>query len=258
MSATRVPRCWIRSRSYYEVPIATLDFASLYPSIMQAYNPLLLDAMVSPQEAATLDPSMYTKKRQRAYLCQVGHEEGYPARPSSGSSCRQRKRAKKDMKNAPTEFEKSRAEWSSAGSEDFGQLCVRLSPAPMSGSLPCLPIASSVTSYGRQLLEKTKAFVEETRTPQANGYEHDAVVVYGDTDSVMVKFGTTDGGGDVPAGNRGGRQVLRDFPQPHPSGVREGVLPLPAHEQEALRRPHVDQHRQVRLHGYEGSRNGPA
>ena len=25
-------------KAYYEVPIATLDFASLYPSIMQAYN----------------------------------------------------------------------------------------------------------------------------------------------------------------------------------------------------------------------------
>jgi DNA polymerase delta subunit 1 len=57
------------------------------------------------------------------------------------------------------------------------------------GQLPCLPIASSVTSYGRYLLEKTKEFVEQKYTI-ANGYEHDAQVVYGDTDSVMVKFGT--------------------------------------------------------------------
>jgi DNA polymerase delta subunit 1 len=57
------------------------------------------------------------------------------------------------------------------------------------GQLPCVPIASSVTSYGRYLLETTKEYVEKNYTV-ANGYNYDAEVVYGDTDSVMVKFGT--------------------------------------------------------------------
>jgi DNA polymerase delta subunit 1 len=56
------------------------------------------------------------------------------------------------------------------------------------GQLPCLPIASSTTSYGRYLLERTKEYVETNYTI-ANGYKHDAQVIYGDTDSVMVKFG---------------------------------------------------------------------
>ena len=32
------------------------------------------------------------------------------------------------------------------------------------GQLPCVPIASSTTSYGRELLFKTKSFVEENYT----------------------------------------------------------------------------------------------
>lgn len=47
-------------KSYYEVPIATLDFASLYPSIMQAYN-LCYSTMVSQHEASKIDPSKYKR-----------------------------------------------------------------------------------------------------------------------------------------------------------------------------------------------------
>lgn len=61
------------------------------------------------------------------------------------------------------------------------------------GKLPCLAISSSVTSYGRQMIEKTKQEVEAEYCV-ANGHLHDAQVIYGDTDSVMVKFGP----GDLP------------------------------------------------------------
>ena len=47
------------------------------------------------------------------------------------------------------------------------------------GQLPCLQISSSVTLIGRQMIEKTKKLVEE---------KYGAEVIYGDTDSVMVKF----------------------------------------------------------------------
>jgi DNA polymerase delta subunit 1 len=59
------------------------------------------------------------------------------------------------------------------------------------GKLPCLAISSSVTAYGREMIEKTKQEVE-TEYSIANGREHDAEVIYGDTDSVMIRFGPKD------------------------------------------------------------------
>jgi DNA polymerase delta subunit 1 len=59
------------------------------------------------------------------------------------------------------------------------------------GKLPCLPISTSVTAYGRQMIMETKNEVE-SRYTKANGYPNDAEIIYGDTDSVMVKFGCDD------------------------------------------------------------------
>ena len=55
------------------------------------------------------------------------------------------------------------------------------------GKLCCLPISSSTTAYGRRMIEQTKSVVEQHYT-KANGYESNCVVIYGDTDSVMVNF----------------------------------------------------------------------
>jgi DNA polymerase delta subunit 1 len=81
------------------------------------------------------------------------------------------------------------------------------------GKLPCLEIASSTTSFGRQMIEKTKEEVEKKYTI-ANGYTFDAQVVYGDTDSVMVKFGTKDLAEAMKLGEEAAQFVSSKFVKP--------------------------------------------
>lgn len=45
-------------RGYYDVPIATLDFASLYPSIMMAHN-LCLSTLMSAEQRARFHPANF-------------------------------------------------------------------------------------------------------------------------------------------------------------------------------------------------------
>jgi DNA polymerase delta subunit 1 len=197
-------------KSYYEIPIATLDFASLYPSIMQAYN-LCYSTMLSPQEATKIDPSMYKRSENGHNFVHSNVKKGIlPIILEELLAAR--KRAKKDMKNAPTEFEKA--------VQNGRQLALKVSANSVYGftgagvgQLPCVPIASSVTSYGRFLLEKTKSYVEEHYT-QAHGYEHNAQVVYGDTDSVMVKFGTKTVEETFPLAIEAAKKCSDLFPNP--------------------------------------------
>lgn len=123
-----------------------------------------------------------------------------------------RKRAKKDMAAATDPMEKA--------VQNGRQLALKISANSVYGftgatvgQLPCVPIASSVTSYGRNLLEDTKTFVESTYTI-ANGYPHNAEVVYGDTDSVMVRFGYATVEETMPLAEKAAAEVSAIFPSP--------------------------------------------
>lgn len=197
-------------KNYYQVPIATLDFASLYPSIMQAYN-LCYSTLVNPRDVNRLDPKTYKKSENGHVFVTTETKKGILP-TILGELLSARKQAKKDMKNAPTEFERA--------VQNGRQLALKVSANSVYGftgatvgQLPCVPIASSVTSYGRFLLERTKEYVEENYTI-ANGYEHDAQVIYGDTDSVMVKFGTKDVHGTFPLALEAAEKCSKIFPNP--------------------------------------------
>lgn len=178
-------------RGYYDVPVATLDFASLYPSIMQAHNlcytTLLNKQMIENRnlvkdEDYIVTPNgdlFCTAKLRKGLLSQI-LEELLSAR----------KKAKRDLAVETDPFKKAIFNGRQLALKISANSVYGLTGATV-GKLPCLAIASSTTSYGRQMIEKTKQEVEQKYTI-ANGYTHDAEVIYGDTDSVMVKFGTTE------------------------------------------------------------------
>jgi DNA polymerase delta subunit 1 len=123
-----------------------------------------------------------------------------------------RKRAKKDMAAATDPNEKA--------VQNGRQLALKISANSVYGftganvgQLPCLQIASSVTSYGRNLLLATRSFVESKYTV-ANGYKYNAEVVYGDTDSVMVNFGAPTVEESMPLAKIAADEVSAIFPNP--------------------------------------------
>ncbi|EER42060.1 DNA polymerase delta catalytic subunit [Histoplasma capsulatum H143] len=178
-------------RDFYDVPIATLDFASLYPSIIQAHN-LCYTTLL---KKSTIDA--HQMKEGEDYIVTPNGDRFCTSKVRKGLLTQileellgARKRAKKELAVETDPFKKAVLNGRQLALKISANSVYGLTGATV-GKLPCLPIASSTTSYGRQMIEKTKEEVEAKYTI-ANGYSHDAKVVYGDTDSVMVKFGMKD------------------------------------------------------------------
>ncbi|ETN42155.1 uncharacterized protein HMPREF1541_04096 [Cyphellophora europaea CBS 101466] len=179
------------TRGYYDVPVATLDFASLYPSIMQAHN-LCYTTLLNKNSVEKLK-----LKKDEDYIVTPNGDLFCTAKVRKGllteileELLAARKRAKKELALETDSFKKAVLNGRQLALKISANSVYGLTGATV-GKLPCLAIASSTTSYGRQMIEKTKAEVE-ARYTIANGYSHDAQVIYGDTDSVMVKFGEKD------------------------------------------------------------------
>ena len=178
-------------RGYYEVPVATLDFASLYPSIIQAHNlcyTTLLNKRKIEQFGFVKDED-YIVTPNGDYFCTSKVRKGMLTQILE-ELLGARKRAKKELAVETDPFKKAVLNGRQLALKISANSVYGLTGATV-GKLPCLEIASSTTAYGRQMIERTKTEVEAKYTI-ANGYDHDAHVIYGDTDSVMVKFGTAE------------------------------------------------------------------
>lgn len=192
-------------KGFYKDPIATLDFASLYPSIMMAHN-LCYSTRISDGDAKSWDPEGKKTIRTPAgfYFVKAEYQRGLLPEILS-ELLEARSKAKKDMKDAKDTLLKNVL--------NGRQLALKISAnsvygftGAQVGQLPCLEISSSVTAFGRDMIEMTKKRVEE-KFPGS-------LVIYGDTDSVMVKFPTSSVEEAMKLGREAAQYVSTFFHKP--------------------------------------------
>ncbi|KAG3256569.1 DNA polymerase delta catalytic subunit isoform X1 [Ictidomys tridecemlineatus] len=199
-------------KGYYDVPIATLDFSSLYPSIMMAHN-LCYTTLLRPGAAQKLGltADQFIRTPTGDEFVKTSVRKGLlPQILENLLSARKRAKAELAQETDPLRRQVL----------DGRQLALKVSAnsvygftGAQVGKLPCLEISQSVTGFGRQMIEKTKQLVESKYTVE-NGYSSDAKVVYGDTDSVMCRFGVSSVAEAMALGREAANWVSGHFPPP--------------------------------------------
>ena len=195
---------------FYTEPIATLDFASLYPSIMIAHN-LCYTTLVRADDVNNFKPEDVFKSPNGETFVKKHIREGILPRILE-ELIAARKATKKEIKETNDESKKAVL--------DGRQLALKVSAnsvygftGAQVGQLPCIAISASVTSVGRSMIERTKNYVEQYYTQQ-NNYKYNADVVYGDTDSVMIKFGVSNLEEAMKLGKEASDLISKEFISP--------------------------------------------
>ncbi|GAB5364209.1 hypothetical protein AAMO2058_000949600 [Amorphochlora amoebiformis] len=174
--------------AYMERPVAGLDFASLYPSIMIAHNidytSIVLDDSYNHLPGVEYETISWIHSGKNHSYTFVQNQKGIL--PSLLEKLwKFRKQAKKDMRLAG-----SRGDNLQEAIYNGKQLAIKVSmnsiygfTGAVAGMLPCKPIAASVTTWGRVSIEKSKILAEKGWPDLPK-----ATVVYGDTDSIYTIF----------------------------------------------------------------------
>jgi DNA polymerase delta subunit 1 len=180
-------------RGFYAEPIATLDFSSLYPSIIIAQNLCYTTYLGPGTTAQVIDENVTTAPSGSRFVKENVKRGIMPVILIELIAAR--KRAKALMKTAPDELTKNVLNGRQLALKISCNSCYGFFAATF-GKLPLMEISSATTSFGREMILASKNKVE-ARYTVANGYMHDTKIVYGDTDSIMIKFGVTEA--DAPA-----------------------------------------------------------
>lgn len=165
---------------YNDLPVVTLDFASLYPSVMRSKN-LCFSSWVPP--GTTLPDYVETEtfelgNGKTACFVKASTHKGVLPRVLE-SLLQARKMTRSKLKQLPKGSDERNL-------LDGRQLAYKITCnscygfcGSNQGMYPLKAIAETTTCVGRAMIDSTKRIMEE---------QYDAQVIYGDTDSVMVVF----------------------------------------------------------------------
>lgn len=159
---------------FYDNFLVTLDFASLYPSILIKNN-LSHDTYLLPEEIQDrLQPLPLNVVGEDRF---VNHVEGVLAKMEK-QLLTLRRNVRKEMK---TITDKQRLQMMDARQLALKLVCNALYGFTANALNPfnCPAVGRSITMLGREMIEKTKQLVEKV---------FDSTVIYGDTDSVFILF----------------------------------------------------------------------
>lgn len=176
-------------KAYYDTPIVILDFSSLYPSIMQSCN-MCYTTLIEKSNIHKYDSSNYTTTPNGDSFMKESVKMGILPIILT-RFLEERKKVKNQMKKFDAR-ELNPSETSTRAVLDGRQLAIKISANSIYGftgatvgKLPCIEISGGVTAWGRDMIDFTKKIVEE-RYPKTDKFG-EADVIYGDTDSVMIK-----------------------------------------------------------------------
>lgn len=184
---------------FYQDPVSTLDFESLYPSIIIHFNlcPSVYVIGAVDGRGAAGSPLVIESHTIRHAILKDAATDAYEEFERTYSFVKNvqgvvprllqhllkaRKAAKRAMAEAPDEFARS--------VQNGRQLALKVScnsvygffgVNPAKGLLSCKPVAAVTTLRGRAFIDAAKSYVERTYAG--------ARVLYGDTDSIMINWG---------------------------------------------------------------------
>ena len=166
-------------KGYYNCQIVTLDFASLYPSIMISYNMCYSTLLLTPSEFPELKEGKdYILSPTKNCFVKEHIRKGFLPEILR-DLLDSRKKAKDEMKKASGKWEQQCYNARQMALKITCNSVYGFTGTQKGGLMPCLEVSQSVTAIGRRMITETKENIERL-------FEGTRVI-YGDTDSVMLK-----------------------------------------------------------------------